>query len=394
MTGIIFEHTVLLSLIQAIWCDYSCVCNYNVEKSVYPTKSQQVAPIGYMYEFDCKGQIGSDNGDWISIAFEHQVGYLHKDDQTLIQTCPGSPPIDDLVTTTTVPSTTPITSTSTDMPRTSPIIGSTSPSIYSTHSTGTKPPTTIITTATKTILPTNKTQSTTKQYTSPLATVTVPSAIPTSSIHSMLVSSTTSAPVSTSVTVAQNLTITPSTKAILPTTTNVPSRISSPTTSSVSSPPTNTRFSCNDLLKDMTTQDNGTLFAYGEECFELVRGHKSWVDAELECRRKGGHLIDIADSNEQRVVYQVVNTYYHYSVWIGLHDIHKEENFEWTSGKAVVYTNWYPGRKDPDRHGEEDCVAMGMDKYTGRWEDRPCAEMRGFVCQFGKQFIHPPAFIG
>jgi hypothetical protein len=38
-------------------------------------KSEQAQPIGYMYEFDCKYQIGTGDGDkdWISIGFEHQV---------------------------------------------------------------------------------------------------------------------------------------------------------------------------------------------------------------------------------------------------------------------------------------------------------------------------------
>lgn len=55
------------------------------------------------------------------------------------------------------------------------------------------------------------------------------------------------------------------------------------------------------------------------------------------------------------------------------------------TGKVVVYTNWYPGRLDPDNHWKEDCVAMALNKYSGRWEDRDCEETRGFICQFGKQ---------
>ncbi|XP_053379079.1 macrophage mannose receptor 1-like isoform X2 [Mercenaria mercenaria] len=248
----IIVFTIVCTFFRPTLGDYSCICNYNVEKAIFSSKSEQGQPIGYMYEFDCKAQQGTEDGDWLRIAFEHQVGYIRKDGQIMVQVCAGSPPDEDI----------------------------------------------------------------------------------------------------------------------------------------------GTVLSCHDLLSDTVTKDNGTLFAFGEKCLELLRIHTTWVNAELECRRKGGHLISIADSNEQRVIYQVINTYYHEAVWIGLHDMHHEEKFEWTSGKSVVYTNWYPGRKDPTLHWTEDCVAMALDKYSGRWEDRSCKETRGFICQFEKHKVSPPSFIG
>jgi hypothetical protein len=92
------------------------------------------------------------------------------------------------------------------------------------------------------------------------------------------------------------------------------------------------------LLKDVISKDNATLFAYGDKCLELLYIHTTWVNAELECKQKGGHLIEIDNSIEQRVVHQVIDTYYHESVWIGLHDRRHEERFEWTSGKFNIIT--------------------------------------------------------
>lgn len=40
-------------------------------------KSDQGTPIGYMYEFDCKSQIGTEESGWLSVAFEHRVIYSH-----------------------------------------------------------------------------------------------------------------------------------------------------------------------------------------------------------------------------------------------------------------------------------------------------------------------------
>ncbi|XP_045163216.2 macrophage mannose receptor 1-like [Mercenaria mercenaria] len=81
--------------------DYSCVCNYNVEKSVFTTMNEQGSPIGMLYEFDCKQKLDLQQGKqgWFRIAFEHQIGYLKQDDRIELQLCPGDPPLEDMVTT-------------------------------------------------------------------------------------------------------------------------------------------------------------------------------------------------------------------------------------------------------------------------------------------------------
>ncbi|WAR15636.1 MRC2-like protein, partial [Mya arenaria] len=96
------EVTWLLAFIvlfnSAVNADYPCICNYNVEKEVLGEVSQTGSPIGYLYEFDCKPE-GPDTGNagWLSIQFENQYGYLHKDSQTEKQTCPGNPSAGDIV---------------------------------------------------------------------------------------------------------------------------------------------------------------------------------------------------------------------------------------------------------------------------------------------------------
>ncbi|WAR15589.1 MRC1-like protein, partial [Mya arenaria] len=136
------EVTWLLAFIvlfnSAVNADYPCICNYNVEKEVLGEVSQTGSLIGYLYEFDCKPE-GPDTGNagWLSIQFENQYGYLHKDSQTEKQTCPGNPSAGDIVTTTTPKSSTTSISISTTqlLTTTTPMPPSPSTTLKTTTST-------------------------------------------------------------------------------------------------------------------------------------------------------------------------------------------------------------------------------------------------------------------
>lgn len=57
-------------------------------------------------------------------------------------------------------------------------------------------------------------------------------------------------------------------------------------------------------------------------------------------------------------------------------------------GEAVIYTYWSSERFDIQKHDEEDCVAMGLGSYAGRWEDVSCTHKTfGHICQFGKPLL-------
>ncbi|XP_060578108.1 uncharacterized protein LOC132735196 [Ruditapes philippinarum] len=91
-----------LAIFQDVGCDYSCICNYNVELAVFGSATETGNTIGYLYEFDCKPHVLVDklNNKWLAVAFENQLGFIQKDAQILIQTCPGQQPDEDKLTTT------------------------------------------------------------------------------------------------------------------------------------------------------------------------------------------------------------------------------------------------------------------------------------------------------
>lgn len=73
----------------------------------------------------------------------------------------------------------------------------------------------------------------------------------------------------------------------------------------------------------------------GDNCYEVVQVGVSWSHAESICKQQGGHLIHIANKQEQDFILNFLAKHHSHTVWIGLHDQNQEENFEWSSGKGA-----------------------------------------------------------
>ncbi|XP_052820485.1 aggrecan core protein-like [Mya arenaria] len=372
---------LVLLIASVVRSDYECVCNYNVETAVQPDASTSGQALGYMYEFDCKA-LGHQSTvpDWLVIQFEHKYGFIHKDSNIELQTCPGNPPDSDQVhqttaeiTSTTTPQpttpqpTTLLPTTSTTPETTTSITTTTSmtTTTQTTTTTTTPTPTTVTTT-----LPTPKPTPTTATTTHSPTTTTIPTSTPTTA-------TTTSPPTTTT---APRLTTTPSTT---PTT-------ESTTAMTLSTASVAYAYNCSATHFNYAAHEHGTLFTVGRTCYEIVPVHHTWSYAESDCKQRGGHLAHISDSYHQTAVYDVVRQYHGDNVWIGLNDKNHEENFEWTSGDPVNYTNWMPGRKDIFFHAFEDCVSLSLGQYAGRWEDEECGNTYGYVCEFGDINMCPP----
>ncbi|XP_060585667.1 macrophage mannose receptor 1-like [Ruditapes philippinarum] len=347
---------VLLSVFGFVYSDYDCLCNYNVEKSVLPSPSSQVQPIGYLYEFDCKELIGdfSSSSTWVQIAFEHKIGYIENDAQIQSQICPGDPPLEDKVTTSTVRTTVKTT--------------------QETSTRATSPATTTITTTTKQSMPSIKTttKSTSKE---PVTNITV-ATLKTTTIKT---------------TTTTSSTMQPSTKITRFTTTGVTSPATTPdiSTSTFNSTHVTTsqnvttarKLVCPLIIQQAALSERSFAFVNDDngKCYELVTFTRTWSFAENDCLTKGGHLTSIKDVNEENFLSNHVQAYGS-TTWIGLNDKTVEEHFEWSSGDNVGYVNWKPGRKDPTKHSTDDCVTIGT--LSGTWDDESCANYHAYICKF------------
>ncbi|WAR01423.1 GP1BA-like protein [Mya arenaria] len=257
---------ILSASILKVRADYPCVCNYNVETPVYGQASADGAPIGYMYEFDCKpvGQVHGSHSGFTVIQFEHKYGYLASDNNVNTQTCPGDYPDGDLVRTTTKAhshATNGHTSTTSPSSSVTPIPTTTTP--ISTTSTTPTPMASTTPTPTTSTTPT----STTSTSTTPTSTTsTTPT--PTTSTTPTPTTSTTPTPTTTSTTTTPiPTTTTPKPTTTTKKTTTTTSTTPIPTTPSTEAPSTPYRYWL------MTANVTGTPLQYVGIGYNLLTGN-------------------------------------------------------------------------------------------------------------------------
>ncbi|KAM6281329.1 macrophage mannose receptor 1-like [Porphyrio hochstetteri] len=136
---------------------------------------------------------------------------------------------------------------------------------------------------------------------------------------------------------------------------------------------------------------------FKNQCYRVFgSSYEYWHTARRICMSLGGNLASI--HNEQ---VQAFLTYHLKDAsndpWIGLNDIISEQNFVWSDGSAVSYTNWAPDSpkllepilfdtlRPEDGHNrlQFDCVSLkrGHADDTGKWNDEVCYASRGYICQ-------------
>ena len=111
----------------------------------------------------------------------------------------------------------------------------------------------------------------------------------------------------------------------------------------------------------------------------------SWTEAEAWAQTRGGHLATLRSWAEELWIKDTFGREEHF--WIGFNDIEQEGNWVWSSGEAVVYTNWAEG--EPNNCGGFDEAGFCnpenmavMNWYTplifgDNWNDVPGGPCRG-----------------
>lgn len=111
-----------------------------------------------------------------------------------------------------------------------------------------------------------------------------------------------------------------------------------------------------------------------------------WEQAQSIATKYGSNLVTITSPEENDFLAKRIMAQ---SAFIGLNDKNNEGTFEWVSGEAVSYTNWFPGQPNNSR-GNEDYVEL---MNTGFWNDADTDDSREVVieipCEFVKQIKGP-----
>ena len=77
------------------------------------------------------------------------------------------------------------------------------------------------------------------------------------------------------------------------------------------------------------------LAQYGNSCYTVANTKVSWGHAYDLCQMHSGHLLHILNKDENDFITNLLSSQFSHSVWIGLHDLDREEHFKWTSGELA-----------------------------------------------------------
>ncbi|MGB0589637.1 MAG: C-type lectin domain-containing protein [Myxococcota bacterium] len=112
--------------------------------------------------------------------------------------------------------------------------------------------------------------------------------------------------------------------------------------------------------------------------FWVCTDEAPWQEARNSCLELGGDLASIRSSAENQTIQSgLVNT-----AWIGLNDLEEEDDFQWSDGADVTFTNWNGG--EPNDYGSgEDCTEVIASVGNNVWNDANCDAQRDYVCRVG-----------
>ncbi|MFZ4526239.1 MAG: DUF4347 domain-containing protein [Chlorobium sp.] len=109
---------------------------------------------------------------------------------------------------------------------------------------------------------------------------------------------------------------------------------------------------------------DGTLstYTYNGHTYLLINA-STWLEAEAEAVKLGGHLVTINNQEENN---WLVKTFGNDCFYIGLTDQAQEGVWKWISGEPVTYIHWISG--EPNNAGDEDYSHLNW-MYIGGWND-------------------------
>ncbi|XP_033763491.1 low affinity immunoglobulin epsilon Fc receptor-like [Pecten maximus] len=124
---------------------------------------------------------------------------------------------------------------------------------------------------------------------------------------------------------------------------------------------------------------------YKHFCLRFVKGDKSWNDANSECMRQGGLLLQIHSQQDQDFIFESLKSL-HWSdagVWIGATDRDSEGHWKWSDGSPVIYSHWNTGEGQQHSANNENCAMVNVD--DGMWYDYGCDDViynQAYICKY------------
>jgi hypothetical protein len=124
--------------------------------------------------------------------------------------------------------------------------------------------------------------------------------------------------------------------------------------------------------------EGGLLEPDTRHCVFVAATPVSWQQAVADCSSQGSTLIAL----DTPALDAFVSPLLAMDVWIGAHDPGTDpasNDFIWLDGTPATTTNWAGG--EPDAQANQFCVAKTFSPPADPWRDRPCSELKGYVCE-------------
>ncbi|XP_061175896.1 snaclec agglucetin subunit beta-1-like [Saccostrea echinata] len=112
-------------------------------------------------------------------------------------------------------------------------------------------------------------------------------------------------------------------------------------------------------------------------CFKVFSEKKSQHDANAECVKEGGHLIQLTSSAKHGIVHDFIKSMSSPGFFIDGSDAVMEDDWRLSDGNPL-YLNWSPGEPHPCCKLTEDCVIMFT---NGGYNDMGCGAKFSFICE-------------
>ncbi|KAK1154808.1 macrophage mannose receptor 1-like [Acipenser oxyrinchus oxyrinchus] len=123
-------------------------------------------------------------------------------------------------------------------------------------------------------------------------------------------------------------------------------------------------YDCNSLFPFFCCEGGSSGQCFYEET------KKTWQEAQSYCRNQSRDLPSIHDQARVNELIGLISSTIDTAYWIGLY--HDKENWQWSSGGDVIYSNWEPHLF---------CASVNAE---GEWEDSICDQRNYFMCYSGE----------
>nr|XP_023023086.1 macrophage mannose receptor 1-like [Leptinotarsa decemlineata] len=104
-------------------------------------------------------------------------------------------------------------------------------------------------------------------------------------------------------------------------------------------------------------------------------------DAVVLCQERSMELVSIQDSEKNEAIYELLKKHdINYPVWTSGYQSSNGSIWTWLNGGEFKYFNWGPGEPNSAR-GNESCLEVFKKNTEVLWNDQPCEDKRGFICE-------------